>query len=93
MHYDDDYGDDVHQRVLLRQAICCSLYVVGRRWVGYGLGWVSYLERWVGFGSTKWTHGQHCFKHALSRCHPSCDELLYRLTRSFFEFIVERTRS
>jgi len=23
-----------------------------------GLGWVSYLVRWVGFGSMKWTHGQ-----------------------------------
>jgi len=25
-----------------------------------GFGWVSYLVGWVGFGSTKWTHGQHC---------------------------------
>jgi len=33
---------------------------VGPRWVGYGLGWVSYLVSWVGFGSMKWTHGQHC---------------------------------
>ena len=24
-----------------------------------GLGWVSYLVGWVGFGLMKWTHGQH----------------------------------
>ena len=61
MHSDDDYGDDVHQRVFLRQAICCSLYggwaQLGS--VRYGLGWVGYLVGWVGFGSMKWTHGQH----------------------------------
>ena len=25
-----------------------------------GFGWVSYLVGCVGFGSMKWTHGQHC---------------------------------
>ena len=25
-----------------------------------GFGWVSYLMGWVGFGSMKCTHGQHC---------------------------------
>ena len=23
-----------------------------------GLGWVSYLVGWIGFGAMKWTHGQ-----------------------------------
>jgi len=47
VHSDDDYGDDVHQRVFLRQAISCLLYGGWAR-----LGWV-----WVGLG-----HGVHKFK-------------------------------
>jgi len=40
VHSDDDFGDDMHQRVLLRQAVCCSLYGCWAplRWVWVGLG-------------------------------------------------------
>ena len=64
MHSDDDYGDDVHQRVFLRQAVCCSLYggwsPLGSVWVGLGHGstsslgseldWVGSVIWWVGLG-------------------------------------------
>ena len=42
---------------------CIGLGRVGSKffhWYWVGLGWVSQLMGWVGWGHTKWTHGQLC---------------------------------
>lgn len=63
MQSHDDYGDDVHQRVFLRQTTL--LFVVwGLDPVRLGIAWVgSWVQvhlavGWVGFRSMKGTHGQ-----------------------------------